>query len=107
MKKINRLLAFLLAFTVVITTFSSDLTAAHVYATEEEAVIDSEDQIKTVEKEEIPVVSEASTEESTEASTEGSTEEAATTADTGMIWQVGKVYTMPDGQPGVKIQRIS
>lgn len=31
----------------------------------------------------------------------------ATTADTGMIWQVGKVYTMPDGQPGVKIQRIS
>ena len=31
----------------------------------------------------------------------------ASTADTGMIWQVGKVYTMPDGQPGVKIQRIS
>ena len=31
----------------------------------------------------------------------------ATTGDTGMIWQVGKVYTMPDGQPGVKIQRIS
>ena len=25
---------------------------------------------------------------------------------TGMIWQVVKVYTMPDGQPGVKIQRI-
>lgn len=82
MKKINRLLAFLLAFTVVITTFSSDITAAHVYATEEEAVIDSENEIKTVEKEEIPVVSEASTEESTEASTEGSTEEAATAADT-------------------------
>ena len=76
MKKINRLLAFLLAFTVVITTFSSDLTAAHVYATEEEAVIDSENEIKTVEKEEIevPVVTEASTEESTE--------EAATAADT-------------------------
>jgi hypothetical protein len=31
----------------------------------------------------------------------------ATTADTGMIWQVAKVYTMPDMQPGVKIQRIS
>lgn len=26
---------------------------------------------------------------------------------TGMIWQVVKVYTMPDGQPGVKIQRIN
>ena len=32
---------------------------------------------------------------------------SATTADSGMIWQVAKVYTMPDGQPGVKIQRIS
>lgn len=31
----------------------------------------------------------------------------ATTADTGMIWQVAKVYTMPDMQPGVKLQRIS
>ena len=31
----------------------------------------------------------------------------ATTADTEFIWQVGKVYTMPDGQPGVKLQRIS
>ena len=32
----------------------------------------------------------------------------ATTADTGvMLWKVGKVYTMPDGQPGVKIQRIA
>ena len=30
----------------------------------------------------------------------------ATTADTGMIWQIAKNYTMPDGQPGVKIQRI-
>ena len=28
-------------------------------------------------------------------------------ATTGMIWQVVKVYTMPDGQPGVKIQRIN
>lgn len=26
---------------------------------------------------------------------------------TGMIWQVIKVYTMPDGQPGVKLQRIN
>ena len=26
---------------------------------------------------------------------------------TGMIWQVVKVYTMPDGQDGVKIQRIN
>lgn len=25
---------------------------------------------------------------------------------TGMLWQVGKVYTMPDGQPGLKIQRV-
>ena len=24
----------------------------------------------------------------------------------GMIWKVVKVYTMPDGQPGVKIQRV-
>lgn len=23
-----------------------------------------------------------------------------------MVWQVGKVYTMPDGQPGLKIQRV-
>lgn len=31
----------------------------------------------------------------------------ASTADTDvMLWQVGKVYTMPDGQPGVKLQRI-
>lgn len=28
-------------------------------------------------------------------------------ASTGMIWQVVKVYTMPDGQDGVKIQRIN
>ena len=26
--------------------------------------------------------------------------------DDGMVWQVVKVYTMPDEQPGVKIQRI-
>lgn len=25
---------------------------------------------------------------------------------TGMVWKVVKVYTMPDGQPGVKIQRV-
>lgn len=24
----------------------------------------------------------------------------------GMLWVVGKVYTMPDGQPGLKLQRI-
>jgi hypothetical protein len=28
-------------------------------------------------------------------------------ASTGMIWQVVKEYTMPDGQPAVKIQRIN
>ena len=32
--------------------------------------------------------------------------QAASTADNDFVWQVGKVYTMPDGQPGVKIQRI-
>ena len=32
-------------------------------------------------------------------------EEAAEGA-TGMLWQVGKVYTMPDGQPGLKLQRV-
>lgn len=25
---------------------------------------------------------------------------------TGMVWKVVKIYTMPDGQPGVKIQRV-
>ena len=30
----------------------------------------------------------------------------ATTNNTGMLWQVAKVYTMPDGQPGLKIQRV-
>ena len=29
-----------------------------------------------------------------------------TAATEGMLWVVGKVYTMPDGQPGLKIQRI-
>lgn len=29
-----------------------------------------------------------------------------TEATTGMIWQVVKVYTMPDGQPAVKLQRV-
>ena len=28
------------------------------------------------------------------------------TATTGMIWVVVKVYSMPDGQPGLKIQRV-
>lgn len=31
---------------------------------------------------------------------------AAATAPTGMAWQVVKVYTMPDGQPGLKLQRV-
>ena len=31
----------------------------------------------------------------------------ATTATEGMKWQVVKEYTMPDGQPGVKLQRIA
>lgn len=30
----------------------------------------------------------------------------AASGDTGMLWQVAKVYTMPDGQPGLKIQRV-
>ena len=29
-----------------------------------------------------------------------------TEATDGMLWVVGKVYTMPDGQPGLKLQRI-
>ena len=32
--------------------------------------------------------------------------EKASGDETGMLWQVGKVYTMPDGQPGLKIQRV-
>jgi hypothetical protein len=28
------------------------------------------------------------------------------TSEDGIVWQVVKVYTMPDGQPGVKIMRI-
>ena len=32
---------------------------------------------------------------------------AAGQNDTAFIWQVVKEYTMPDGQPGVKIQRIA
>ena len=32
--------------------------------------------------------------------------EADNSATTGMIWVVVKVYTMPDGQPGLKIQRV-
>lgn len=30
----------------------------------------------------------------------------ATSATTGMLWSVVKVYTMPDGQPGLKLQRV-
>lgn len=30
----------------------------------------------------------------------------AAAADGDMLWKVVKVYTMPDGQPGVKVQRI-
>jgi len=30
----------------------------------------------------------------------------ATTVADGMVWVVVKVYTMPDGQPGLKIQRV-
>jgi len=29
-----------------------------------------------------------------------------TSATTGMLWMVVKVYTMPDGQPGLKLQRV-
>ena len=29
-----------------------------------------------------------------------------TSATTGMLWQVAKVGTMPDGQPGLKLQRV-
>ena len=37
----------------------------------------------------------------------GSGSAAATTMPTtGMVWKVVKEYTMPDGQPGVKIQRV-
>ena len=28
------------------------------------------------------------------------------TSGTGMLWVVAKVYTMPDGQPGLKLQRV-
>ena len=31
---------------------------------------------------------------------------AATMPTTGMVWKVVKIYTMPDGQDGVKIQRV-
>ena len=29
-----------------------------------------------------------------------------TNAPVGMLWQVVQVYTMPDGQPGLKLQRV-
>ncbi len=88
MKKINRLLAFLLAFTVVITTFSSDYATAHVYATEEETLQNADDTIKTADWEAVDgekasatnVSVEGSTEESVEASTEGTTTEVEGTA---------------------------
>jgi len=77
MKKINRLLSFLLAFVVVITTFSSDLTTAHVFATEKEAVVESGDKIATVEKEmvETPVVEETVKELTDAAADETTTED--------------------------------
>jgi hypothetical protein len=31
---------------------------------------------------------------------------SASKPESGMAWKIVKVYTMPDGQPGVKIQRI-
>ena len=31
---------------------------------------------------------------------------ASTKPGTGMVWKIVKVYTMPDGQPGFKIQRV-
>ena len=33
--------------------------------------------------------------------------EYSATPGAGMVWQVAKVYTMADGQPAVKIQRIA
>lgn len=33
-------------------------------------------------------------------------EKAQSDAPTGMVWMVAKVYTMPDGQPGLKLQRV-
>ena len=38
--------------------------------------------------------------------TTGFLTKAATKPATGIVWKVVKEYTMPDGQPGVKIQRI-
>ena len=36
----------------------------------------------------------------------GSTAASSLSGVTGMAWKVVKIYTMPDGQPGVKIQRV-
>lgn len=33
-------------------------------------------------------------------------EKSAAEAPAGMVWIVAKVYTMPDGQPGLKLQRV-
>ena len=32
--------------------------------------------------------------------------DSPTVPTTGMAWVVAKVYTMPDGQPGLKLQRV-
>ena len=39
-------------------------------------------------------------------STNGILEKSTSVDDAPMVWQVVKVYTVPDGQPGVKIMRI-
>lgn len=36
----------------------------------------------------------------------GSTVATSLTGVSGMVWKIVKVYTMPDGQPGFKIQRV-
>ena len=38
--------------------------------------------------------------------TSGSTTASTTMPSEGIVWKVVKEYTMPDGQPGVKIQRV-
>lgn len=41
-----------------------------------------------------------------EISTTGFLTKAKSKPATGIVWKVVKEYTMPDGQPGVKIQRV-
>ena len=80
MKKINRLLSFLLAFTVVITTFSSDYTAAHVYATQTETLENADDTIKTADWESVDdedAATNASTEETEGENTEEPKDESS------------------------------